>query len=207
VSKLQTFIVCVASSYLLVSPAVAYPQKLGPLRFLQPWSPHGIKLNAKIFSQSAETEWGVFRIMKDGQTLFEFDPKVLYPQSMTVLDSGNLAVQWREGIGSINHLFVYAFINGKVRQVLNAECNGLHPEFAYPTEAHIMGRLRKNGRVDGGPFFEQRIINPHTDWISSGAGRKTELSPVSADIYTWDDRSGKYNVRTSVPWGERLGHL
>ncbi len=88
--------------------------------------------------------------------------------------------------------------------------DSLDPEFVYQSEGHIMGEVQ-NGQLRGGPFFEQRIVIPHTEWAALRSkylgNRDTDKQPISADIYTWDRKTGKYKVRSKVPWRKRLQML
>lgn len=172
----------------------------------------GEKLEAKVVSDS-ESLSGDLKVFKGSNLLFKHRMG-LFPDSMFVLDDGNLVTLWTHGNGATT-LHVLGYSHGKVRTVLETFCGKLRPEFVYQNAAHIMGEasVDENGKshIRGGPFYQQRIIVPTTDWVEVkkpylGFG-KSDYLPTSADIYTWDEQHEKYNVRKNIPWQSRLNNL
>ena len=180
--------------------------------FQCPWSDSGLK--ARIVGSNAA---GILQIFGNNQEqLFSYAPGFgLYPSDLFVLNDGNLATLWTTGLGSYCHLRVFAYSNAKVHMVLQTTSDSLQPEFVYQAEGHIMGEAirDKNGKLHdrGGPFFQQRIIVPNVEWVLLDKPylgfENRDKQPVTADIYTWDRKGGKYTVRHKVPWRKRLQML
>jgi hypothetical protein len=183
---------------------------------MQTWNPPALAaensdsraFKVQVVQKSPTESSGILQIFKDDKLLFFYDPGSLYPDSVVTLTDGNLATTWNTGLGSYCHLFVFTYAHGKARMVLHTVSNGLRPEFVYQDKGHIMGTSfqDKKGKmqVRGGPFFQQRIIVANAASAIPKGASKSELLPVTANIYTWDEKIGKYKVRSDVPWAQRL---
>lgn len=182
--------------------------------FSATWPQKTNDLEAKLVT-SDNSQTGLLQVFEGKKLVFSCEPGALFPYSLSVLDDGNLATLWHTGGGgdAYYRLIVFTHSQGKVQKVLEA-ASGMAPEFVYQSEGHLMGSAFKNRngkwQTLGGPFFLQRILITKTDWVElkkpylSG---KSERQPVSADIYTWDENTGKYKVRRNIPWNRRLQDL
>jgi hypothetical protein len=190
----------------------------GSIEFQCPWTvainPTQVTLKAEIDKVKGVSSEGVLRISREEEQLFSYDPGFgLCPCSMFPLADGNLATVWETAMGSHFHTFIFSYSKGKVSIVLHTVSDGMLPEFVYPNAGHVMGATVKgnNGKPEeivGGPFFRQRIIVPNTEWVELKkpyvGSRSQDKQPITADIYSWDEKAGKYSVRSKVPWRERL---
>jgi hypothetical protein len=178
-----------------------------------PWtvevSSNEVELEAKILARGS-IDHRVLKIFRENRLLFIYDPGFgLYPRNLFVLNDGNLATIWISGIFSYVHLFVYTYSNGKVHLALHTVSNSMDPEFAYQSKGHIMGEF-ENGQLRGGPFFQQRIIVPNTERTALKTPylkENVDKQPISADIYSWERKTGKYKVLSKVPWRKRFQML
>ncbi|MEZ4486770.1 MAG: hypothetical protein R3C24_07235 [Cyanobacteriota/Melainabacteria group bacterium] len=173
----------------------------------QTWSPsipattQSVELVAQIYSEG-NFNWGNLKILRDKKVVFTFNPGPMYADSLFILDNGNLACRWSEGMGSTHRFVVFGFFNGTVRVLLDLESEGLVQEFVYP----LRGKILLNSGENVQPY-EHRIINPIVDWIIPKRKRASELQPIAADIYTWNSSSNEYSVRKNVPWDRRFLRL
>lgn len=162
-----------------------------------------------VHTQDSNT--GELKIFNKGNQVFSFNPD-LYPESVFILDDGNLATLWSHGNGT-RHFYVFGESKGKFRVLIDA-VSKLDPEYVYQQKGHFFGsaELDKNGRmqVRGGPFFEHRIIISDLGWVllkKPYLDLNRDLQPITADIFTWNEKIGAYEVRKKVPWLKRLESL
>lgn len=150
---------------------------------------------------------GVLTIFKEGKPIFRFEPHI-YPDSMFVLQDGNLATQWFHGNGT-KHIYVFANSNGSVRRVLDASSK-LPPEYVFLSKGRLAGEgvEGQDGkwRIKGGPFLKQSILTSKVDWVARAgdSGNHSELRPISATRFTWNTKSERYEAIENVPWEKRF---
>lgn len=173
----------------------------------QTWSPsvptatEMIELKAQIYSEG-NLNWSKLKILQDDKVIFTFDPGPMYSDSMFILDNGNLACRWSEGMGNTHRFVVFGYLNSSVSKLLDLESEGLVQEFVYPLRGKI---LLTNGETV--QPYEHRIINPVVDWTMPKGKTASELQPLAADIYTWNSSAKVYSVRKKVRWDKRLLQL
>jgi len=179
--------------------------------FANAWvTSEGIKLQAIISTSSNASTARELSVLRSGKVIFKYQTKFLYSYSLTNLDSGNLATEWTEGLGSVHHLIVFGFTHNKVIEVLHISSNGLFPEFVYLQTGSLLrtpanSRSEKATTLDEDPT--QSIIAPITDWVIVPSTGERKLIPVRADIYTWNKRTTRYDSLKGIPWEKRLNPL
>jgi len=211
-------IFCSNSDATPVNRRNAKGQKTGRILMMQLWSvpdasnnDKSIELEARILERETAIHEGILQIFEDKKLIFSDDVS-LFPENMFTLDDDNLATLWSHANGAWT-LNVYTFRKNKVKMVLEGFGGKLRPEFVYPSRGHIFGYTDTDGKpriTKGGPFYYQRILIPHTDWITLKKpyiGRRSDLQPVNVDIYTWNKSKGEYDAKLKVPWNQRLQSL
>lgn len=136
------------------------------------------------------------RMLKNGKVIFKYAASAWSVASIHSLDDGNLATIWVAGCGNIRNLVVFGYSKGKVRVVLKAQSHGMDPEYIYNLRGNAMGSDKVL------PSYQQRIVVPQTEWNET-----QQLVAVSADIFTWNPKTGKYKVQKNVPWTKRFKYL
>ncbi len=158
-------------------------------------------LTAKLDCQkNGEAE---LRIYECEKLIFSFSPG-LFPIGIHELQDGNLASLWSHANGRI-HLYVFTIFKGKVQLALDADSK-LMPEFVYQTH----GVVATDSASPEVPFYIQRIVVAHVDWVKPPGARDgdpSNLKPVYVDIFAWDPQKRTYNVKKLVPWKSRFEDL
>lgn len=117
-----------------------------------------------------------------------------YPDSMFILDDGNLASLWTSG-GPYFILNVFSFRGGKVQRVLR-ESSKARPELVYSTDSVFdTDKIKANGY--------QRIIVSKSTW-SQITPRVLKQVLSTANIYWWNEKKGIYSSERNVIWKNRL---
>lgn len=166
-------IVCSNSNATPIDRRHAKRQKTGRVLMMQLWSvpdasnDKSIELEAKIVEREEAIHEGILQIFRNKKLIFSDDVS-LFPESVFSLDDDNLATLWSHANGAWT-LNVYSFRNNEVKMVLEGLGGKMRPEFVYPSKGHIFAYADNDGKpqkVRGGPFYHQRILIPHTDWVT-----------------------------------------
>jgi hypothetical protein len=173
-----------------------------------PWSPRkdfgDVDANEDLQVEVLPGFEAILHVYKGKRLIFRFRPGIQLFR-VFLLDDGNLATIWTGAGGSHFRLIVFGYSHGKVLQVLSTLSDGLMPEFAYLTDGHILVSTevdKKGIRHLVGHSLQHSIIVPNVKWIESASGG--EELPVSADIFTWNEKTGNYDVRKNVSWDKRF---
>ncbi|HNB24941.1 MAG TPA: hypothetical protein PKZ32_21140 [Candidatus Melainabacteria bacterium] len=140
----------------------------------------------------------ILHINRRKKLIFRFSPGLSFSEAI-ILDDGNLLTLWHGVAGSYQQMYVFGYTHGKIRELLHLGMR-VRPEFAYVTHGKagpLSTKEDKNGKRhwrDARPLVESIIVSQvDADW-----------NLVSADVYTWNESTGKYDSRRNVPWSKRL---